>query len=180
MGDPFGADRADLVPVRSSPAGPCAGVRCGPCNILRPPVGFSALAHPVVDEHASLAMPVLIIVLVVGASAVLVVEFLLTAAAGLFAYRPGIERFAHLTGFTPSPLVYRALGVLDLIGVAGIIAGAWRPVLAVLAASYFAVLAAFTLVRQVQRGQRGQELFAYTLFLVSALIVVAVRASSIS
>jgi len=123
-------------------------------------------------------MSVLIIFLVIGASAVLVVEFLLTAAAGLFAYRPGIERFAHLTGFTPSPFAYRALGVLALFGVAGIIAGAWRPVLAVLAASYFAVLAAFTLVRQVQRGQRGQELFAYTLFLVSALIVVVVRASS--
>ncbi|HKF15612.1 MAG TPA: hypothetical protein VKF14_00180 [Candidatus Dormibacteraeota bacterium] len=125
-------------------------------------------------------MSVLILVMVIGASAVLVVEFLLTAAAGLFVYRPGIERFAHLTGLTPSPLVYRTLGLLALIGVAGIIAGAGRPFLAVVAASYFAVIAAFTLVRQVQRGQRGQELFAYALFLVSALMVVAVRASAIS
>lgn len=126
------------------------------------------------------AMSALILVLVIGASAVLVVEFLLTAAAGLFVYRPGIERFAYLTGFTPSPLVYRALGLLALIGIAGIIAGAWQPVPAVVAAAYFTVLAAFTLVRQVQRGQRGRELFAYTLFLVSALIVLAIRASSIS
>lgn len=125
-------------------------------------------------------MSTLILVLVIGASAVLVVEFLLTAAAGLFVYRPGIERFAHLTGFTPSLPAYRALGLLALIGVAGIIAGAWRPVLAVVAATYFAVVAAFTLVRQVQRGQRGRELLAYTLFLVLALIVVAIRGSSIS
>lgn len=125
-------------------------------------------------------MSTLILVLVIGASAVLVVEFLLTAAAGLFVYRPGIERFAHLTGFTLSLPAYRALGLVALIGVAGIIAGAWRPVLAVVAATYFAVVAAFTLVRQVQRGQRGRELLAYTLFLVLALIVVAIRGSSIS
>jgi len=122
----------------------------------------------------------LILVLVTAASAVLVVEFLLTAVAGLFVYRPGIERFSHLTGLTPSLLAYRALGLLALIGVAGIIAGVWWPVLAVVAAGYFAVVAAFTVVRQVQRGQRGLDLLAYTLFLLSALIVAAVRASAIS
>lgn len=125
-------------------------------------------------------MSVLILVLVIAASAVLVVEFLLTAAAGLFVYEPGIERFAHLTGFTPSPLAYRALGLLALIGVVGIIAGVWWPVLAVVAAGYFAVVAAFTVVRQLQRGQRGLDLLAYTLFLVSALIVAVARASAIS
>jgi len=125
-------------------------------------------------------MSVLILVLVIAASAVLVVEFLLTAAAGLFVYRPGIEHFAHLTGFTPSPLAYRALGLLALIGVAGIIAGVWWPVLAVVAAGYFAAVAAFTVVRQVQRGQSGLDLLAYTLFLISALIVAAARASAIS
>jgi hypothetical protein len=121
----------------------------------------------------------LILVLLIAASAVLVVEFLLTAVAGLLVYRPGIERFAHLTGLTPSPPVYRVMGLLALLGVAGIIAGARWPVLAVVAATYFALLAAFTLLRQVQRGQRGRDLFAYTLFLVSALIVVAIRASSL-
>jgi hypothetical protein len=118
----------------------------------------------------------MILILLIAASAVLVVEFGMTAAAGLIVFRPGIERFANLTGFTPSRLVYRILGILALFGVAGIIGGAWRPVLAVVAAAYFALLSGFTLVRQVQLGQRGRALFAYTLFLVSALIVIAIRA----
>ncbi len=112
----------------------------------------------------------------VAASAVLVVEFGMTAAAGLAAYPAGIERFAHLTGLTPSRAVYRGLGVLALLGVAGVIAGAWRPPLALAGASYFALLAGFTLIRQVQRGQRGQDLFAYGLFLASALVVIALQA----
>jgi hypothetical protein len=115
--------------------------------------------------------------LLLVASAVLVVEFLLTAAAGLLVLAQGVERFAHLTGLTPSPTGYRLMGLLALAGVAGIIAGIWRPVLAVPAAAYFAVLSGFTVVRQLQRGQRGRELLAYTLFLISALIVLAVRAS---
>src|SRR5258707_1134522 len=116
----------------------------------------------------------MILILLIAASAVLVVEFSMTAAAGMIVFRPGVERFADLTGFIPRPLVYRILGILALFGVAGIISGAWWPVPAVAAAVYFALLSGFTLVRQVQRGQRGRALFAYTLFLVSALIVIAI------
>jgi hypothetical protein len=57
-----------------------------------------------------------------------------------------------------------------------VIAGIWRPVAAVAAAAYFALLSGFTLARQVRRGQRGQALFAYSLFLVSALAVLAIQA----
>ncbi len=124
-------------------------------------------------------MTTLVLVLLIAASAVLVVEFALTAVAGLMVLRPGVERFANLTGFTPRPLVYRLLGVLALLGVAGIVAGAWRPLLAVVAAAYFALVAGFTLVRQVQRGQRGWDLLAYSLFLVSALVVLAVQATRV-
>lgn len=121
-------------------------------------------------------MPGAALVALATASFVLVVEFGLTAFAGLTVYRPGVERFAQLTGITPAPLVYRALGLLALAGVGGVIAGVWQPAAAVPAAAYFALVAGFTLVRQVQRGQRGQELFAYSLFLVSALTVLAIQA----
>jgi len=115
------------------------------------------------------------LVVLVVASVVLVGEFGLTAMAGLTVYEPGVRRFAHLTGITPSPLIYRALGLLALVGVAGVIAGIWCPPMAAAAAAYFALVAGFTLVRQVQRGQRGQELVAYSLFLVSALAVLALQ-----
>jgi hypothetical protein len=111
----------------------------------------------------------------IAASLVLVVEFSLTAAAGLALYGPGIERFADLTGVTPSPLVYRTLGLLALLGVIGVIAGIWRPAVAVVAAAYFALVAGFTLVRQVQRGRRGRHLVAYSVFLVSALVVLVLQ-----
>lgn len=116
----------------------------------------------------------LVVVLVV-ASVVLVGEFSLTAMAGLTVYEPGVERFAQLTGIRPSPLAYRALGLLALAGMAGVIAGVWCPQMAAAAAAYFAVVAGFTLVRQVQRGQRGQALIAYSLFLASALAVLALQ-----
>jgi hypothetical protein len=120
-------------------------------------------------------MPAGELVVLAAASLVLVVEFSLTAVAGLALYGPGVERFAQLTGITPQPLVFRTLGLLALIGVAGVVAGIWLPAAAVAAAAYFALLAGFTLVRQVQRGQRGQALVAYSLFLVSALAVLVIQ-----
>jgi hypothetical protein len=124
-------------------------------------------------------MPASVLVLLIAASVVLVVEFLMTAFAGLTVYRPGIDRFSQLTGLVPSPPVYRVMGALALAGVVGIIGGFWRPAPALVAAAYFALLAAFTLARQLQRGQRGQALFAYGLFLLCAVIVLAIRASSL-
>jgi hypothetical protein len=118
---------------------------------------------------------VVVLVVLVVASVVLVGEFSLTAMSGLLVYEPGRERFTHLTGITPSPLAYRALGLLALIGVAGVVAGIWCPQMAAVAAAYFGCVAGFTLVRQVQRGQRGQALVAYALFLVSALAVLALQ-----
>jgi uncharacterized membrane protein YjjP (DUF1212 family) len=115
------------------------------------------------------------LVVLVVASVVLVGEFSLTAMAGLTVYGPGVERLEHLTGITASPLAYRALGLLALAGVAGVIAGIWCPQIAAVAAAYFALVAGFTLVRQLQRGQRGQALVAYSLFLVSALAVLALQ-----
>lgn len=96
---------------------------------------------------------------VIGVSAVLGVEFLLTAAAGLAVYRAGIQRFAQLTSIALSPVPDRILALLALVGVGGIIAGFWRPGWAVAAAIYFALLTGFTPVCQMQRGQRGQELW---------------------
>jgi hypothetical protein len=67
------------------------------------------------------------------------------------------------------------MGLLALLGVAGVVAGFRWPAPALVAAVCFALLAGFTLVRQVRRGQRGGDLFAYALFLVSALTVIAIR-----
>lgn len=121
-------------------------------------------------------IPGLALVVLAAASVVLVAEFSLTAFAGLAVYGPGLERFTRLTGMTPSPLVYRVLGLLALLGVVGVIAGIWSPPAAVAAAAYFVLLTAFTLVRQVQRGQRGRQLFAYSLFLASAVVVLVAQA----
>jgi hypothetical protein len=120
-------------------------------------------------------VPAPVLILLVAASVILVAEFLLTAAAGLAAYQPGAERFAHLTGCTPNPVVYRLLGLIALLGVAGIILGAWWPPAAIVAGLYFAMVAGFTLLRQVQRGQRGSELLPYSLFLLSAAVVISVH-----
>lgn len=121
-------------------------------------------------------MPAAVLVVLLGASAVLVVEFLMTAAAGLAGLRQGMERFTHLTGLAPGRSVYRALGALALLGVAGIVAGLRWPALAIAGAAYFALLSGFTLVRQARRGQRGGELFPYALFLTSSAAVIAIRA----
>src|SRR5262245_34333947 len=145
----------------------------------RPGAGSHAKRPGLSGERRSRAMPAPPLALLIAASFVLVVEFLLPAGAGLVVYQPGIDRFAQLTGLTPSPPVYRAMGVLALAGVAGIIGGGWRPPLALVAAAYFALLAAFTLTRQLQRGQRGPALLPYSLFLLCAVIVVAIRASSL-
>lgn len=119
------------------------------------------------------ALPAL--VLLILASAVLVLEFGMTAAAGLAGYQGGLDRFTALTGLTPSRAVYRGLGLLALLGVICVILGFWKPPLALPGAAYFALLSAFTLTRQLQRGQRGRELLAYTLFLACALLVIALR-----
>lgn len=109
------------------------------------------------------------------ASLVLVVEFLLTAAGGILTLAQGRERFEHLTGLRPGPPVQRLMGLAALAGVVGIALGYVWPVAALIAACYFALLTGFTLIRQLQRGQRGGELFAYGLFLACSLIVVAAR-----
>jgi hypothetical protein len=121
-----------------------------------------------------------VLVLLVIASAVLVVEFTLTAAAGLALLPQGIERFSSLTGITPSPVTYRLLGVLALAAVIAILAGIWWPSAALVGAAYCAALALFTLGRQLMRGQRGRELFAYSLFLASALVVIVIRAVEVA
>lgn len=118
-----------------------------------------------------------IAILLIAASLVLMAEFLMAAVAGLVVFQPGVDRFAHLTGMALSPPVYRLLGLLALLGVAGIVAGARWPALAIAGAAYFALVAGFTLLRQVQRGQRGRELLPYTLFLVSALLVITITAA---
>jgi hypothetical protein len=114
-------------------------------------------------------------VILAAASLVLVAEFLLTAAGGLFAMAQGRERFEHLTGLRPGPVAQRLMGLVALLAAAGVALGYLWPAAAVAAACYLALLTGFTLVRQLQRGQRGGELFAYGLFLLCSLIVIAAR-----
>jgi hypothetical protein len=123
------------------------------------------------SEGLRLAVEVILTV----ASLVLVAEFLLTAAGGLFALAQGRDRFQHLTGLRPGPAAQRVMGGVALLGVIGVGLGYRWPVAAVIAAAYFALLTGFTLVRQLQRGQRGGELFAYSLFLACSLVVIAAR-----
>jgi ABC-type uncharacterized transport system permease subunit len=67
------------------------------------------------------------------------------------------------------------MGLLDLVGVAGVVAGFWQPKPAVAAGVFFAALSAYVLVRQIGGGDRLSELLPYALFLSAALVTAAAR-----
>ncbi|HSV68378.1 MAG TPA: DoxX family protein [Mycobacteriales bacterium] len=111
------------------------------------------------------------------ASAVLILELILSAIAMLSGMEAGLARFAELTRATPPRWLQLTLGTLDVAGVAGIIAGFWQPGWAVAAAAYFALFTGVVLYLQLTHGDRGGSLFAYGLFFACAVVVVVTRAA---
>jgi uncharacterized membrane protein YphA (DoxX/SURF4 family) len=120
-------------------------------------------------------VPVLVRIAAAVASAVLVVEFTLAGIAGVAGMAAGRERLAQLTRQKINPRFLFVLGLLELAGVAAVIAGFRYPGAAVVAALFFAAVAGTVLTLQVVHGDRGTALIAYSLFFTSALVLLASR-----
>ncbi|MDH6120769.1 DoxX family protein [Kitasatospora sp. GAS204B] len=112
------------------------------------------------------------------ASGVLILEFGLSAIAGIPAMQVAVNRFTSLTRTPPRRDVIVLIGLLDLLGVVGVIQGFWQTAPAVAAGSFFALLSGFVVYRQVTHGDTGKELVPYTLFLACALIMIISRVQS--
>jgi hypothetical protein len=112
-----------------------------------------------------------LLVLVVVFSTLLLAEFL-AAAIHLLVAR-SVNRFTGLTGL--GRRAGYAFGVIDLIGSGTVIAGFSMPLFSYVGAGIFAAVCIFVLTRQVQRGQRGQALLPYSLFLSWAVLLLAFR-----
>jgi len=109
------------------------------------------------------------------ASAVLILEFSLSAIANLSVMQVSIDRWSALTRTSPSKEFMFAMGLLDLLGVVGVVVGFWQPKPAIVAGAFFALLSAFVLFRQVGGGDRLGALLPYALFLSAAVVTVATR-----
>ena len=108
-------------------------------------------------------------------SALLILEFSLSAISMISVMQTAVDRFSTLTRTTPGPRLVVLIGLLDLIGVVAVIAGFWRPWPAVPAGVFFALLSGFVLFRQITGGDRGSDLLPYTLFLSAAVVLVITR-----
>jgi hypothetical protein len=113
----------------------------------------------------------------------LLLETIPSALAQLTRARVGLTRFDQLTRL--GTLEGRNLGLVTLLGVlhtfgaVGVLVGLRQPMVGVAGAALEALIYLATLLRQVQLGDRGQPLFAYSLFTAmaaSVLVVDAVRA----
>lgn len=113
-------------------------------------------------------------------TALLLLESLPSALAGLTGFAPGVERLDGLTrlGLREGRRrwVVRFLGVVHSLACAALIAGIWSPAYGLAGAAVEAVVFGWVLVRQLRHGDRGRALFAYTLFLSWSLAVLAVTA----
>lgn len=114
-------------------------------------------------------------VLAAVASALLILEFSLSAISMLSVMQVAVDRISQLIRITPSPGTVFLIGLLDLIGVTGVIAGFWHPLPAVAAGCFFALLSGAVLVRQTACGDRGSALLPYTLFLTASVVLIATR-----
>lgn len=118
------------------------------------------------------------VILTVVASVVLIIEFTLAAVANLTGMPAAVARFRELTGHTLTRVAMLGVGLLDAVGLAGVIAGFWYPVAGVVGAALLAGYALAVLVGQYRRGTRSaREYLAYGLFLACAVLVVVGRAA---
>lgn len=112
----------------------------------------------------------------------LLLEVLPSAVAQLARFQPGITRLDSLTrlGLTEGRnlWVLPFLGTVHLVGTIAVLAGLWFPPVGVAGAALEAVVFGWVLSRQLQAGDRGGSLFAYSLFTAMALAVLVVDALS--
>ncbi|MCX4748920.1 hypothetical protein OG455_25955 [Kitasatospora sp. NBC_01287] len=113
------------------------------------------------------------------ASGLLILEFSMSAISMIAVMKVAVDRFDTLTRSTPGHGVIVLIGVLDLLGVIGAVAGFRRPAAAVAAGVWFALLSGGILYRQLSHGAHGSELISYSLFLAAALVMIAARAAAL-
>jgi hypothetical protein len=114
-------------------------------------------------------------VLSVTLTALLLLETLPSAVAGLTRARAGLTRLDQLTrlGLREGrnlPVV-GLLGAAHLTGSAAIVTGLWLPGVGVAGAGLEAGLFGWVLSRQLRNGDRGRALTAYLLFAAMAMAV---------
>jgi hypothetical protein len=108
-------------------------------------------------------------------TALLLLETLPSAAAGLTRYRAGLARLEQLTRLGllegRNLWVTSLLGAVHLAGSAALIAGLFLPAVGVAGAGVEAGAFGWVLSRQLGHGDRGRALAAYLLFASLALAV---------
>ena len=114
----------------------------------------------------------------------LLLETLPSAIADLTRSRAGLTRLDQLTRLGllegRNLAVATLLGAVHAVGSAAVIAGLWLPAVGVAGAALETVTFGWVLSRQLQHGDRGRALFAYTLFAAMALAVLIVNALRLS
>lgn len=114
-------------------------------------------------------------------TALLMLEVVPSALAGLTRFGPGVERLDGLTrlGLREGrrTWVVPAAGALHTLCATALLAGIWRPAWGVAGAAAGALYFGWVLARQVRFGDRGKDLFAYGLFTSWSLLVLLVDAA---
>lgn len=110
----------------------------------------------------------------------LLLEVVPSALAALTRFGPGVERLDGLTrlGLREGrrPWLVTAVGVLHTAATVAVLVGIWRPGYGVAGGAAETAFFCWVLFRQVRAGDRGRDLFAYTLFASWALAVLVVAA----
>lgn len=113
-------------------------------------------------------------------TALLLLEVVPSALAALTRFGPGVERLDSLTrlGLREGRhlWVVGAAGVLHTAATVAVLVGIWHPVWGVTGGAAETAFFCWVLARQLRAGDRGRELFAYTLFASWALAVLVVAA----
>jgi hypothetical protein len=121
-----------------------------------------------------------VFILAVVLTALLLLETLPSAAAGLSRAKVGLTRLDQLTrlGLLDGRNLWVAslLGVVHLIGSAAVIVGLFVPAAGVVGGGLEATAFGWVLSRQLGHGDRGRSLGAYLLFASLALAVLIVDA----
>jgi hypothetical protein len=123
-------------------------------------------------------------ILAVVLTVILLLESAPSAGAGLLRAEAGMRRLDGLTRlglFEGRNLwIVPVLGWVHLAGSAAMIAGLWAPAVGVAGAAVEVSAFGWVLSRQLQAGDRGRELFAYTLFATLSVAVLAVDAARLA
>jgi hypothetical protein len=121
-----------------------------------------------------------VFVLAVVLTVLLLLEVVPSALAALTRFGPGVERLDGLTRLGlregRNLWVLPAAGLLHAAATAAVLAGTGWPAYGIAGGAAETLFFGWVLLRQLRHGDRGRELFAYSLFTSWAAAVAAVAA----